>query len=437
MSAVILKELSIDRLASGGAGVGRIDGKACFVPFSAPGDLLKVKIEKEHRSWIEASIDEIVIPSSLRKEPFCPHFGTCGGCDWQHLDYDLQCDAKQSILYDAISRIGCISDPPVSKTVKAASPRSYRARAQFKLHASSFGLHAGFFKKGSRHVVDLPAGCPLVTDFVNSALFRLKQLIATLPDANRIPQITIDNGDEGVFAIIHYIGENKERLLNLLKNSEEELVLAGLFLQAGRKDSITRVFGNRRITYSVPTGNGIMNLAYEMGSFSQVNRQQNMEMAGIVRSLALEARRSHLLDLYCGNGNLCLPLSDIVSSITGVEEYEPSVASAVDNSRQASVNNSTFICSDSAEAVNAFLKSGRHFDLVLLDPPRGGAGTLIKNIAETAAEDIIYVSCDPATLSRDLAFLTGQKLYSLDTAIPLDMFPHTAHLETIARLKRI
>jgi len=434
---VNISEIEIQSLASGGAGVGRIDGKACFVPYSAPGDILKVRIEKEHRSWTEATIYEITTASPLRQEPFCRHFGICGGCGWQHIRYDAQCDAKARILADSLSRIGSIADPPVAPVVASPVDRGYRARAQFKLFAAPDRLHAGFFRRGSRCVVDLPDGCPLVTPAVNMAFLRLRELLSSLPDANRLPQITIDEGEDGAYAILHYIGESSGNLVRLLKQNEKDLGLAGLFLQSGRKESITRIFGESRVTYTVPSKDGEMILGYGIGSFSQVNRHQNREMIRIAINLAGEVLIGALLDLYCGNGNLCLPLAYTAGSVTGIEGYEPSIASAVDNSRQASVNNSTFICADAVAGLDDLLMAGRRFDLVLLDPPRTGAFDLVRKIAETGAEKIIYVSCDPATLARDLAFLAGKRLYRLETAIPLDMFPQTSHLETVSMLKKI
>ncbi len=437
MSYLKTAEITIDRLAFGGAGVGRIDGKACFVPFSAPGDRLKIKTEKEHRSWTEGSIIEIIEPSSHRVEPFCPHFRNCGGCDWQHISHDFQCEAKRNILVDSLARIGSISEPPVPETVASPVSSSYRARAQFKLFQAFDGLKAGFFRRGSRHVVDLPEGCPLVTKAVNSAFIRLRNAVSLLPDPDRVPQITIDEGEEGTCAILHYIGADHACLEKKMLKQRESLGLAGLFIQSGRKDTIKPVFGQKSVAYKVPAKDYDMILKYEMGSFSQVNRQQNREMLRLVRSLLGTAKRSAMLDIYCGNGNFSLPLSDLALEMTGLEGYEPSIASAVDNSRQASVNNSTFICVDAAEGLADLLKSDRRFDLVILDPPRAGALDVVRKLDAIGARDVVYISCDPTTLARDLSYLAGPGIFRLETAIPLDMFPHTAHLETVTLLKRI
>ena len=187
-------ELVIERLALGGNGVGRINGKVCFVPFSAPGDRLKVRVTREHRSYCEAELVERLEVSPQRVEPRCPAFGQCGGCDWQHIGYQAQCDAKQQILSETLQRVAHLDAPPVAVTTASELDYGYRARAQFKLHVTPAGLAIGFFRRGSHFVIDLPQGCPICTSPINAAMLALRQLIQTLPDLNRVPQISLEEG---------------------------------------------------------------------------------------------------------------------------------------------------------------------------------------------------------------------------------------------------
>lgn len=431
-----IRDVTIDRLAFGGNGVGRIDGKVCFVPFSAPGDRLSVRVVKEHRSWQEAELVGILEPSPVRVTPFCPAFGRCGGCDWQHIAYTAQTEAKRAILQETLQRVGKLANPSVGQTLAAPAPHGYRARAQFKLYRAANGLQAGFYRRGSRFVIDLPQGCPVVTPAVNGALSRLRKVVETLPDADRVPQVSIEEGEAGCHAIVHYIGSDPERTMACLADAAAQLDMAGLFLQSGRKETLTPVFGEQRITYRVPAGEREFSLGYGIGGFSQVNRQQNRAMINVVRRLLQPAPKGRLLDLYCGNGNLSLPLADLFSEVVGIEEYQPSIASAVDNSRQVRINNSTFRCGDAGAELQRLIGNQERFSAIVLDPPRSGAVDAVKVLPLLGAARIVYVSCDPGTLARDLAILINQGGYCLETALPLDMFPQTGHLETVACLSR-
>lgn len=434
-----LHELTIERLALGGNGVGRIDGKVCFVPFSAPGDRLRVRVTQEHRSYCEAELVELLEASSQRVDPRCPAFGQCGGCDWQHINYAAQPAAKQQLLSETLQRVAKLVDPVVAETVATEQPYGYRARAQFKFHVTAEGLAVGFFRRGSRYVIDLPHGCPVCTPSINTAITRLRLMMQSLPDLNRVPQISLEDGQSGVVAIVHYIGSDPQRLKKLCLQHQDSLGLSGLFLQTGRKEALQPIFGSGHITYQIPCCSetaAMMELGYEIGGFSQVNRQQNQQMVRLVCDYAQPAANQRLLDLYCGNGNLSLPLSGAVQELLGIEGFAPSIASAVDNARQLRVNNSTFRCNDASKELRQLISKRTRFDLVLLDPPRAGAAEIARDLRHLGAERIVYVSCDPGTLARDLKQLCGAGEYRLVEATPLDMFPQTGHLETVALVTR-
>lgn len=435
-----LSEITIERLTLGGNGVGRIDGKVCFVPFSAPGDRLKVRITREHRSFCEAELVDVCEPSLQRVEPSCPVFGQCGGCDWQHISYQEQCAAKQQILAETLKRVARLVSPVVAETVASELPYGYRARAQFKLHASPEGLAIGFYRRGSHFVIDLPRGCPICTLPINASMQKIRQVIQSFPDLNHISQLSLEEGVSGVVAVVHYSGANPQGLKQLFSQSQDQLGLNGLFLKIGRKEALQPAFGSSHLTYLVPccdSSAAALELGYEIGGFSQVNRLQNQNMVRLVCNYAQPATGQRMLDLYCGNGNLSLPLSGVVKELLGIEGFAPSIASAVDNARQHRVNNSTFRCNDASKELRHLIAKKASFDLVLLDPPRAGAAEVVRDLGQLGAQQVVYVSCDPATLSRDLALLCGSMGYQLVEATPLDMFPQTGHLETVALLTRI
>lgn len=427
-------EITIENLAVGGKGVGRVAGQACFVPFSAPGDRMTIRITNKKRNYLEGEMLELLEPSPWRTVPLCPAFGSCGGCNWQHLDYSYQCQTKRNLLADLLRRIARFSEPLVEDTVAAPSAFGYRARAQFKLFATPEKLLAGFYKNGSRYVVDLPDGCPIVTLDINMAMQRLRNLLEASPERHLIPQLSIEEGTEGVVAIVHYIGQEHKQLKAFLLKHREQLQLHGLWLQSRRKDSLEPVFGSNTLSYNVPAwleDRQLLDLKYDIGSFSQVNRSQNRVLIRLVHGLLEPHQAGRLLDVYCGNGNLSLPLAGLVSGIVGVEEYPPSIASAIDNVNGISVNSCTFRCCSASAEVERLLAEKEQFDYILIDPPRSGAADIAGRLALFNARRIVYVSCDPATFARDAATIvkTG---YQLSRAIPLDMFPHTAHLETVA-----
>lgn len=433
-----LSELVIDRLALGGSGVGRLNGKVCFVPFSAPGDHLKVRVIREHRSYCEAELVEVCRGSALRSEPQCPVFGQCGGCDWQHISYAGQCSAKQQILTDTLQRIARFEAPPVTATAASDEQYGYRSRAQFKLFSTSTSLRVGFYRRGSHQVIDLPQGCPVVTSNINSTMLSLRGVLQCFSARDCISQISLEEGLAGVAAIVHFRGTAPDQLSRHLLQHQEALGLAGCYVQNGSQDALMPVFGSGHLAYQVPQCNSVaaITLGYGIGGFSQVNRQQNRTMIELVCRYARPDARQRLLDLYCGNGNLSLPLTGCVQDLLGIEGFAPSIASAVDNARQLRVNNSTFRCNNVATEVRQLVQRHEQFDLVLLDPPRAGAAETVKALSTLGAERIVYVSCDPGTLSRDLSVLCSSGGFRLIEVTPLDMFPQTAHLESVALLIR-
>ncbi|HEX9078523.1 MAG TPA: class I SAM-dependent RNA methyltransferase [Desulfuromonadaceae bacterium] len=429
-------QVSIESLAFGGSGVGRIDGKVCFVPFSCPGDEVRVRVVSEKRSYLTARIEEIVAPSPHRVAPPCPLFGSCGGCSWQHIDYPRQVEAKRLILSEAMWRGARVPADLVAETVASPLRFGYRSRVQFKLHAGAGGLHIGFYRQGSHFVEDAPRGCPVALGLVNDALRRLREVLATFPEPAAIPQINIDCAEQGAVGIVNYIGRNPEGAAAFFDRHAQALKpLTGLYLQTGRKSTLARVWGDGRLVYTLPTGSGTCELGFRPGGFSQVNGSQNRALLERIRDLAGFRGEERLLDLYCGNGNFSLPLAGEVGAVTGVEEYGDSIAAARDNCCRNGITNAEFIVADAGGAVRRFAAEGRRYEVVILDPPRSGAAETVRELRHLKPERIIYISCDPSTLARDCGLLAADG-YRVVTAVPVDMFPQTYHVENIALLQR-
>lgn len=432
--------ITIERLAFGGNGVGRIDGKVCFVPFSCPGDDLRVRVTAEKRSYLTAAIVEVITPGRDRVIPPCPLFGSCGGCTWQHVAYSRQVAEKRRIFADAMWRGGRVPEERIAQVAAAPSSYGYRSRVQFKLHAAGEGLHIGFYRRGTHFVEDALQGCPIALPGINRALESLRTVLRQFPDRSRIPQINVDCAGGGMVAIVNYIGDDRERCASFFLSRQPYLEpLTGLYLQTGRKSTLERVFGDDWLEYSLPGPSPAepgCTLGYLPGGFAQVNSAQNAELLRLVRHFVRCGSDDRILDLYCGNGNFSLPLAAGAAYVTGVEEYGDSIAAARANAARNGIGNAEFICADAAAGVSALLDAGRSFTTVILDPPRTGAADALSPIMRLGPERIVYISCDPATLARDCGVLAGGG-YGVVASVPVDMFPQTHHLESVTLLERV
>jgi 23S rRNA (uracil1939-C5)-methyltransferase len=430
--------LRIEKLAFGGNGVGRIDGKVCFVPYSCPGDELRVRIVSEKRSYLTARIVEMIAPSPDRVVPPCPLFGTCGGCAWQHIGYPRQLEAKRQILSETLWRGARVPTDLVADTVPSPLQFGYRSRVQFKLYGGD-RLQIGFFRNGSHFVEDAAQGCPIALPAINDVLHGLREVLAIFPEPTAVPQVNVDCAEQGCVGIINYTGRDPDRAAAFFDRHAQMLKpLTGLYLQTGRKSTLAKVWGNGLLAYSLPadpTGTASCTLSYRPGGFSQVNGPQNRALLQLIRNLADLRGHERVLDLYCGNGNFSLPLAGEVKGITGIEEYEGSVAAAVDNGLRNGIDNAGFTVSDAAGAVRRLVANGERFDTVILDPPRTGAAETVRELHLLKPERIIYISCDPSTLARDCGLLAAEG-YRVRTSIPVDMFPQTYHVESITLLQQ-
>lgn len=434
--------LEIDKLAFGGAGLGRCGGKVCFVPFTAPGDSVRVRITSEKNSFMEGELLECLEASPLRAQPPCPVFGSCGGCCWQHLPYQVQLRTKQELFAEALGRGARIGPEAIHPIIPAPSPYGYRSRVQLKARSVADELHIGFYRQGSHFVIDLPGGCLISNELVNRVYQLLLPLLDSFPEPRKLPQIDVATGDEGdALLLFHYIGERPDEAVAWLeKTIPGRLPVSGVFLQSGRKSTMRRVWGNERVFYSIPAGlvDGFpeMRLSFRCGGFSQVNYSQNLALIRTVLDWAALKGSERVLDLYCGNGNFSLPLSRYCSEVVGMEDFAQSIEDAVENSRLNGIENARFRCIDSAEGLKELAENGELFDLVVLDPPRTGAIEAVRLVPALGADRIVYISCDPPTLARDLATL-GKLGYEVVSSRALDMFPQTYHIESVTLLRRI
>ncbi|HNR35668.1 MAG TPA: TRAM domain-containing protein [Candidatus Hydrogenedentes bacterium] len=368
-------EIAINGLAAGGDGVGRHEGQVCFVPYGVPGDIARVRITRQTKSALWAEIREIVSPSPDRVEPACPYFGRCGGCCWQPIAYPVQEGWKRRMVAETLRRIGKV-EAEVEWAAEPASPFGYRTRARFHAQGKAFG----FLASGSHTVVDIE-NCPVCHDRLNAALARLREQ----PEKADVEVTVNPEGDETLVWT----------RCRALRSAFPE---ASSFLLDG-----------------VPIVNGC---------FSQASLILNRLLRRIVDENI--GQPSSLLDLYCGNGNLSLHHARL-SRVVGMDR-DPRATRAASKLAPGAYQTG---------GEEAFRKALRKtWDVVLLDPPRTGAKAIMESLGKAPAGAIVYVSCDPATLARDLGMLAAHGWKPVRITA-MDLFPHTSHVETVCRLERL
>ena len=425
-------ELTIDTLTIGGRGLGRHEGKAVFVPLTAPGDRARCRVTRRHRHYDEAELVELVEPSAARRKPPCPVFGQCGGCQWQHLPYSAQAGWKEQLFAGTLTRAGVASAEVMRPLVAAPQEFGYRNRMQFKCRQTEHGPVVGFYRQGSHYVIDAPV-CLLANPAIGETYAFLREQLGDAPHPEAIPQFDLGCGDDGrVSVLCHVLPEAAESTRAWLAGIASPGNFAAA-LQAGRKETLITVCGDPGSIFEVADPS--LPLYVRAGGFSQVNSAQNRNLVAAVLAAADLHGEERVLDLYCGAGNFSLPLARCAGEVVGVEEYAPAIDDAQANATRLGLENTRFIAGP-AEGTAPGLAAETPFDLVLLDPPRTGAYAVMRDLLVIRPSRILYVSCDPATLARDLKPLVHNG-YRVVFSQPFDLFPQTWHIESLTLLERI
>ncbi|WP_145020023.1 23S rRNA (uracil(1939)-C(5))-methyltransferase RlmD [Geobacter argillaceus] len=359
-----------------------------------------------------------------------------GGVDWQFLPSDRQLWWKGEIFAELLWRNARIGRDVILPIVPAPTEYGYRARIQLKIRYVKGAIQMGFYRSGSHYVVNIPDHCPLAHSAINKALPEIRHMLQTLPEPDKIPQVDLVTGEDGqTVATVHYIGSRHDELRRVLRDLFPSLVnIHGILVQSRRKNTMESICGSHSLTYGVSAEGEELTLTFSAGGFSQVNYEANRLLVALALEEAATATRQNILDLYCGNGNFSIPLARKCGSVLGVEDNRVSVRDACRNASQHRLYATDFRQGDAVEAVQQLIVQGRRFDLVILDPPRVGGAGLAKLLPELRPATIVYISCDPATLARDLALLQKSG-YLVTKTRPVDMFPQTYHMESITVLK--
>jgi 23S rRNA (uracil1939-C5)-methyltransferase len=426
MTKKILVE--INSMAFKGYGVGRMDSKVVFIPYSVTGDEAWVEIIEEKKRYAMGRLIEILRPSPWRVESPCPYFGVCGGCQWQHIAYANHGELKKEILKELLKRLGGVKEIPPITVKPSPDPYNYRTRVQLKVKGESLG----YYKEKSHELVDIQH-CPIAHPLANQIIPFLRKVLSSLPQLEEI-EINI-SPEEGKGVLLLHLPKFKQQLEIFAKEFlSTHSLLKGLAVVGKRR---TTLWGEPHLNFTIPFNrNGRkehLKLRTSPESFFQVNLKQNQTLIQKVLEFANLKRNEMGLDLYAGIGNMTLPLAMASKEIWGVEENLVAVKDARFNAEKNGVENCRFI-HGKVEDILRHWKRERP-DLVALDPPRTGGKTILDRVVSLKPKKIVYVSCEPTTLARDLGLFSNRG-YALHGLALIDMFPQTYHMEVIGLLQK-
>lgn len=425
----------IEKLSHDARGIARIDGKITFIEGALPGETVVFDYLRRKADFNEGRLVRVEIPSDQRVDAECPHYERCGGCSLQHLNASAQIHEKQALLIDILARIGhCGPEeilPPLS-----ANHWHYRNKARLSVRyvEKKQATLVGFREKHKPRYIAEIKQCAILNKEVDAQLASLRRLIDAFDDPHTIAQIEVAAGDQValIFRNLRALSANDETRLQDFANQSGFRV----FLQPGGPDSVylfhpTDV--DELLTYRLD--DHAIEFQFHPTDFTQVNAELNQQMvARAIELLALEPE-DKVLDLFCGLGNFSLPIAKYCSQVMGIEGSSAMVERARHNALRNSIKNTRFEAAnlDDESALSSLVPG--QYNKILLDPPRTGALAVVKQMNHLNPERIVYVSCNPATLARDASSLINQG-YRLISAGVMDMFPHTAHVESIALFTR-
>ncbi len=427
----------IEKFSHDGRGIARIEGKTTFIQNALPDETVTFQYIRKKKDFDEGRVLSVTESSVHRVEPRCPHYSLCGGCSLQHLDGDTQIHEKQKQLLDLLERIGR-NQPDTLLEPLTSSLWHYRNKARLSVRyvEKKQATLVGFREKNNPRYITEINQCPVLNERIDTEIARLRQMLDAFDAPETIAQIEVAAGDDEVALIFR-------NLLPLSLHDEEKIrefardTHFRVFLQPGGADSVYLFYpedGNHLLTYRLPEDN--ISLQFHPTDFTQVNAGLNRLMVQqALKLLALEPQDT-VLDLFCGLGNFSLPLAKHCAHVIGLEGSEAMVLRARMNAKSNGLTNTEFLCANLEDESALAALSHHKISKVLLDPPRTGAMEIVKNIHKINPQRIVYVSCNPATLARDADILVNQQGFRMVAAGVMDMFPHTAHVESIALFEK-
>jgi 23S rRNA (uracil1939-C5)-methyltransferase len=427
-------EADITDLTHDGRGVTHHNGKAVFVSGALAGERVRLRFSGKHRHYDEAVVEEVLRASPDRVVPKCAHYGVCGGCALQHLDAPAQIAAKQRLLMENFERIGKVQPQNILPAL-FDSPWGYRrkARLSVKFVDKKGRVLVGFRETNGRYVADIKQ-CEVLHPAVGTRIGAIAELLESMDGKRDIAQIEVAAGDDLVALIFRHLQplspHDSEALIEFGKTHQ-----FAIYLQPGGIDSVTPLWpAGARLSFRIPAYD--LELEFLPLDFVQINAGMNRRMIDHALALLDPQPSDRVLDLFCGLGNFTLPLARRAKHVTGVEGEAGLVRRAEENARCNKVENATFFSANLVDDQRATPWATADYELLLLDPPRSGAAEILEYLPKRSARRLVYVSCHPASLARDAGTLVNRHGFVLKSAGVMDMFPHTAHVESIALFER-
>ncbi len=412
-------EVEIEDLTLGPWGIGHIDGKAVMVPNSAPGDVLRVSITESRRDYLLARLNSVRAGGPARRAAPCAFLPRCGGCDWQHIDYSQQVAAKGRLIAAELNRALGLELDPVGLVIPAPKEFAYRSRVRLKVRGGS----VGFFETASNRLVEVDR-CLIADDELSfEPARRLARVLI-----GRCEEIEIVKASDRQVLVVYLRGRiqsaDETKASEAMAGGER---IAGIILR-GAGSRVT--LGEVAATVELEAG---MTVRADADAFSQVNHTCNRRLIASVMEQAAIDPGVQVLDLFCGGGNFSLPAARRGARVLGVDADPIAITAAQRSAAQLGLEQARFVAMQAQEMAPFLLRAGHRPQVIILDPPRSGARELMKMIGALQAARIVYVSCNVATLARDLRMLRGSG-YAVASVKGFDFFPNTHHCEVLALL---
>jgi 23S rRNA (uracil1939-C5)-methyltransferase len=436
-------EVRLDRFAQGGDAVGRAGELVVFVAGALPGERVRARLRERHRRYAKGAVVEVIEPSPDRIEPPCPLFGECGGCQWQMLDYGAQLRWKRALVCEAIERVGGLQGVTVNAALGMEDPWRYRNKGQYPVGLKGSKVVAGYYRRGSHQIVDLDS-CPIQHPLVDAVMAATKRRL----DRRRIPvyeepthrgivrHLVIRASYSWPQAQLTIVTRTRRALVGLARQLRDEIPELVGVVQNINRERTNVILGPQEKTISGRTwlGERVGRFIYRLSSssFFQVNPLQTEALCSEALRAASLTGGERVVDVYAGVGTLSLFLAEKARTVAGIENVGSAVRDARKNARLNGVANVSFLLGDARSVLRRF----DHCDVLVLDPPRRGCEPeALRAMISLDPKRIVYVSCEPVTLARDLGLLGGAG-YRVESVQPIDMFPQTYHIECVARLEK-
>ena len=426
-----LVEATIESLSPEGRGVAHIEGKVVFVDFALPGEIVEFKYTRTSKSFDEARAVNVLKASQDRVEPICEHFGVCGGCSMQHQEHEAQVSSKQNALMQQFEFMAHTQPKNILPPLRGPVIH-YRQKARLgvKYVHKKGKVLVGFREKGNAFLADLTR-CPVLHESVGNHLTDLSDLIMNMQARETIPQIEVAISDTQTALVFRHLEDLTDSDKDALSAFAQQHDLQ-ILLQSGGPKTVVPLWPENPAPLSYTLQEQQVRIEFQPNDFTQVNSEINQAMVSSALKMLELSPEDKVLDLFCGLGNFTLAMAKQCAQVTGVEGAQSMVLKARDNAKNNKIENTSFFAADLSVDISEEPWIKHKYDKILLDPPRSGAMEMLKHIGKMGAKRIVYVSCNPATLARDTNALVNEYGYTLQDAGVMDMFPHTAHIESIA-----